>query len=118
MNINTLLSCLALILVAGFFVMNTGSSNPSGNKNISYDSKMKDGMGFQSGITTFTKKKYDYTIFTADYGVHWWAVKKTEDKWHIVGTAEEVYPGLLKNLNDPIHAELALMEYQKKREKR
>jgi hypothetical protein len=111
MNFNMLLSSLVLLLVGAFFIINTSSSD---SKAKNQDGVMKDGMYFQSGIVNNGKKKIEYVIFTSDYGVHWWAVKQSETKWHIAGTADEVYPGLITLLSDPVHAELALREYQEK----
>ena len=55
---------------------------------------------WKSGGTTMVKNAYSYKLHSLDGGKNWYAIERTDDgRVVILGTAEEVFPGLLAHLS-------------------
>ena len=73
----------------------------------------KDTYLWKTGGTTLVPNANFYRLFSADGGKNWYALEnpsKVTDEVKILGTADKIYPGLLKSL----HAMDVLNEYIKK----
>jgi len=86
-----------MVLVLGFAGINLNEDLAQSERTLNHTTRHLDSKG--GGTKLLTGEWINYNLKTFDSGKHWYATERNDDGGVIIlGTAEEIYPGLLKHL--------------------